>query len=55
MELDLFPPSFVPSDAVASTSTSSLRLLGRFASRVGGCEITGLPRKAQALIAYVAM
>jgi DNA-binding SARP family transcriptional activator/TolB-like protein len=33
----------------------SLRVLGPFALCAGGCEITGLPRKAQALVAFLAM
>ena len=35
--------------------TPSLDVLGPFALRVAGCEVVGLPRKAQALIAFLAM
>jgi DNA-binding SARP family transcriptional activator/tetratricopeptide (TPR) repeat protein len=34
---------------------ASLTLIGPFALRVGDCDVTGLPRKAQALIAFLAM
>jgi DNA-binding SARP family transcriptional activator/tetratricopeptide (TPR) repeat protein len=37
------------------TSMAILTLIGPFALRVGGCDVTGLPRKAQALIAFLAM
>jgi DNA-binding SARP family transcriptional activator/TolB-like protein/Tfp pilus assembly protein PilF len=40
---------------VDATVTSSLALLGPFALRMGGGSVDALPRKAQALIAYLAM
>ncbi len=37
------------------TKSLSLSVLGPFVLRADGCEITGLPRKAQALVAFLAM
>jgi DNA-binding SARP family transcriptional activator/TolB-like protein/Tfp pilus assembly protein PilF len=40
---------------VNSTQSLSLSVLGPFVLRANGCEITGLPRKAQALVAFLAV
>ena len=38
-----------------STQSLSLSVLGPFVLRADGCEVTGLPRKAQALLAFLAL
>ena len=40
---------------MSATTPASLRLLGPFRLLVDGCEIVGLPRKALALLAYLAL
>ena len=40
---------------MTSTQSLSLSVLGPFVLRANGCEITGLPRKAQALVAFLAV
>ena len=40
---------------MTSTAPPSLSVLGSFALHVDGREVTGLPRKAQALLAYLAL
>ena len=41
--------------SVNSTQSLSLSVLGPFVLRANGCEVTGLPRKAQALLAFLAL
>ena len=41
--------------AVNSTQSLSLSVLGPFVLRANGCEVAGLPRKAQALLAFLAL
>jgi DNA-binding SARP family transcriptional activator/TolB-like protein/Tfp pilus assembly protein PilF len=53
--LDTFAESFVASSPMSAPPTRSLAVLGPFALRIDGCEITGMPRKAQALIAFLAL
>jgi DNA-binding SARP family transcriptional activator/Tfp pilus assembly protein PilF len=51
----LFPGVDCTIVLVTSTQSLSLSVLGPFVLRANGCEITGLPRKAQAFVAFLAV
>jgi DNA-binding SARP family transcriptional activator/TolB-like protein/Tfp pilus assembly protein PilF len=50
-----FEPIITEAPSVESASTPALTVLGSFALRVEGAQVRGLPRKAQALLTFVAL